>query len=185
MRTNLYFVRHAHSEYTPEEYTRPLSQKGLADAEEVTKILTENKIDVVVSSPYKRAVQTVEGTALNIAKKILIEDDFKERKLSEGPIENFSLAIRRVWENENVALEGGESNLTAQKRGVAATLKVLQDYEGKNVVIGTHGNLMVLIMNYFDKKYDFAFWENLDMPDIYRLTFEKNKLVEVIQVWKR
>ncbi|RFB14753.1 histidine phosphatase family protein [Bacillus sp. HNG] len=184
MRTNLYFVRHAHSIYTPEELTRPLSEKGKADALRVTSILANEKIDVVISSPYKRAIQTVEGVADYIYQNVIIIDDFKERKLSEGPVADFESAIRKVWEDERFSWAGGESNLIAQKRGVEATHSVLETHEGKNIVIGTHGNLMVLIMNYFDKKYDFSFWSELDMPDIYKLTFENGILVEVNRIWQ-
>lgn len=31
---------------------------------------------------------------------------------------------------------------------------------------------MVLLMNYFDSKYDLQFWKTLHMPDVYKLTFD-------------
>lgn len=185
MLTNLYFVRHAHSTYTPNELKRPLSEKGKVDAQKITRNLKDENIDYVISSPFKRAVQTVEGVAQIIGKEVIIENDFKERKLSEGPVEDFQLAVTRVWEDPTFSLEGGESNVIAQKRGVKVTLKVLGRYEGKNIAVGTHGNIMVLIMNYFDKNYGFKFWKELDMPDIYKLTFDKAKLKEVNRIWSR
>ncbi|WHY79870.1 histidine phosphatase family protein [Neobacillus sp. WH10] len=165
MLTSLYFVLHAHSTYTPDELRRPLS--GQADAEKINRIFKKENIDYVISSPYKRAVQTVEGVIDFTGKEVIIENGFKERILSEVPVENFDLAITKVWEEPAFAWEGGESNIIAQKRGVEATLKVLEKYEGKNIVVGTHGNILVLIMNYFDKKYGFSFWKELNMPDIY------------------
>ncbi|WHX24565.1 histidine phosphatase family protein [Virgibacillus halodenitrificans] len=183
MVTNLYFVRHAHSTYTPNELGRPLSNCGRQKAEKVTQLLKDEDINYVISSPYKRAVQTVEGISRLIEKKVMLVDDFKERKLSEEPIRNFNVAIRKVWEEKTFSWQGGESNVIAQKRGVNATLKVLEKYEGENIVVGTHGNIMVLIMNYFDEKYSFNFWEKLDMPDIYKLVFEKKKLREVKRIW--
>ncbi|MCD4542101.1 hypothetical protein LQV58_28860, partial [Klebsiella pneumoniae subsp. pneumoniae] len=60
----------------------------------------------------------------------------------------------------------------------------LDKYEGKNVVVGTHGNIMVLMMNYFDEQYDFEFWKKLAMPDIYKLSFQKKTLVNCIRIWK-
>lgn len=183
--TNLYFVRHAHSIYTVDELKRPLSSQGIMDVERITEILEKENIDYVISSPYKRAVQTIERIAQLTDKELIIESDFKERNLSEKPIENFDEAITKVWEDETFSWEGGESNLIAQKRGIKATIEVLEKYEGKNIVIGTHGNIMVLIMNFFDKRYGFDFWKELDMPDIYKLTFEKTKLKEVNRVWKR
>jgi 2,3-bisphosphoglycerate-dependent phosphoglycerate mutase len=183
--TNVYFVRHSHSTYTPDELNRPLSEKGKADADKITQILKKENIDYFISSPYKRAVQTVEGAAHLFSKEVIIENGFKERKLSEGPIENFDIAITKVWAEPTFSWEGGESNIIAQKRGVEATLKVLEKYEGNNIAIGTHGNLMVLIMNYFDGKYGFNFWRELDMPDIYKLTFDGTTLKEVNRIWKR
>jgi 2,3-bisphosphoglycerate-dependent phosphoglycerate mutase len=155
----------------------------MADAIKISQILEKENIDIVISSPYKRAIQTVEGVSQYIGKDIIIEDDFRERKLSEMPVEDFNVAITKVWENPSFAWEGGESNIIAQKRGVTATLRVMGSYEGKNIAIGTHGNMMVLIMNYFDKKYDLGFWRELKMPDIYKLTFDKTRLVEVNRIW--
>ncbi|MCJ8009169.1 histidine phosphatase family protein [Lederbergia wuyishanensis] len=183
MQTNIYFVRHAHSTYTPDELRRPLSERGLRDAQSVTDVLKSESIDYVISSPYKRAIQTVEGIAKLIDKEIIIEEDFKERKLAEGSVADFREAIKKVWADPDFSWKGGESNNYAQKRGVEITLEVLKNYEGRNIVIGTHGNIMVLIMNYFDTIFDFTFWQKLDMPDIYKLTFSGRELIGVNRIW--
>ncbi|MFC4323172.1 histidine phosphatase family protein [Litchfieldia salsa] len=183
MLTNIYFVRHAHSTYTPDELGRPLSIKGLADAERICEILENENIDIIISSPYNRAIQTVEGVAKFIGKEVIIEDDLKERTLSVKPVEDFNFAITKVWEKPSFSWEGGESNIIAQKRGIRTILRVLDMYEGKNIAVGTHGNIMVLIMNYFDKKYDFSFWKDLNMPDIYKLSFDNKNLKEVNRMW--
>ncbi len=183
--TILYFVRHAHSTYTPDELNRPLSERGFTDATNVTKLFKTEEIDIVVSSPYKRAVQTVEGIAEHIKIEVEIIDGFKERILTTVPAEDFTHAITKVWEDFNFSWEGGESNIVAQKRGVETTYNLLEKYKDKNVVIGTHGNIMVLIMNFFDKQYDFSFWQNLDMPDIYKLTFDDKVLRNVERLWER
>ncbi len=181
--TKLYLVRHAHSMYTPEELTRPLSERGKRDASYVTERLKGEDIDVVCSSPYKRAVETVEGIAVHIGQKIKVVDEMRERTLSGSPVEDFEEAISLVWADPGFSLEGGESNLTAQKRGVQGIMNIVEEYNGKNVVIGTHGNIMVLIMNYFDESYDVEFWKGLEMPDIYCLTFENEYLRDVSRIW--
>ncbi len=185
MLTNLYFIRHAHSSYTPDEWERPLSEKGNNDAERILALIQPDNIDVVVSSPYKRAVQTVEGVAQHYNLEIEIFEDLKERKLTGKPAEDFTAAITKVWEEPNFAWEGSESNMEAQARGVKVIQHLLKKYEGKNVAIGTHGNIMVLIMNHFDKQYDFSFWNGLDMPDIYKLRFDGEVLVGVSRLWER
>lgn len=182
--TNLYLVRHAHSIYSPDELGRPLSEKGLADAFEVTEILKTEDIDLVISSPYKRAIQTVQDIANLMKKEVEIYEGFKERILTTEPTEDFTHAITKVWEDENFAWEGGESNLVAQKRGIEAINQVLEQYKNQNVVIGTHGNIMVLIMKYFDRRYNFEFWKRLEMPDIFKLSLDGKSLVDVTRVWK-
>ncbi|WP_042220668.1 histidine phosphatase family protein [Oceanobacillus manasiensis] len=184
MPTNLYFVRHAHSIYTPDELGRPLSKRGFNDANIVTELLKSEAIDAVYSSPYKRAIQTVAGIAKYIGNEVKIFDDFKERILAEKPVEDFTKAITQVWEDYEFSWAGGESNGVAQKRGVNATLNVLESNQGKNVVIGTHGNIMVLMMNFFDKKYGFEFWNQLEMPDIYKLTIDSQELHHVQRIWR-
>lgn len=178
MTTNLYFVRHAHSVYTPDEWSRPLSEKGFQDASAVAELLKQESIDHVVSSPYKRAVQTIEG----VGNDIELVEEFRERKLSDGPLADFDTAIQKVWQDEEFAWDGGESNMEAKARGVKMTLELLHTYAGKNIAIGMHGNIMVLIMNHFDPAYDFRFWQQLAMPDIYKLAFEGTELVGVTRL---
>ncbi|PSL40253.1 2,3-bisphosphoglycerate-dependent phosphoglycerate mutase [Planomicrobium soli] len=179
MTTNLYFVRHAHSVYTPDELARPLSEKGLQDACTVAELLKKESIDLVVSSPYKRAIQTVKGISEN---GIELAADFRERTLSERPVPDFASAVEKVWQDERFAWAGGESNIDARARGVKKTMELLHTHAGKNIVIGTHGNIMVLIMNHFNAVYDFQFWQSLTMPDIYKLTFTGTELIEVERI---
>lgn len=84
-----------------------------------------------------------------------------------------------LWGNYDFSFEGRESNKIAQSRGIKGINKVLDKFEGENIVIGTHGNIMVLIMNYFDDNYDYNFWKQLKMPDIYKLSF-KDKIIKDI-----
>lgn len=58
--TEVYFVRHAEPNYdNHEDTTRELTEKGLKDRALVTEFLRDKEIDCVLSSPYKRAVDTV------------------------------------------------------------------------------------------------------------------------------
>lgn len=184
MITNIYLVRHAYSTYTLEELGRPLSSKGFEGAEKVTALLLDENINHIIASPYKRAIQTVEGLAQNLNLDIQIEEAFRERKLSEKPVEDFKNSIIRVWQDFHYTFEGGESGLKAQSRGVKAILRILREYSGKKIVVGTHGNIMVLIMNYFNSSYDYDFWTTLKMPDIYKLSFDGENLIKVQKMWK-
>ncbi|HGH7179543.1 TPA: histidine phosphatase family protein [Bacillus luti] len=180
--TTIYFIRHAHSTYTQDERERPLSEKGQLDAENVTRLLKDEHIDVVISSPYKRAIQTVQGIANTYNVSIQIEENLRERLLSKELVTDFNDAVQKVWEDWDFAYEGGESNDVAQRRAVICMQNILKKYEDKNIVIGTHGNIMVLLMNYFDSKYDFRFWKTLRMPDIFKLNFHNEDLVSAERI---
>ena len=180
--TTIYFVRHAHSTYTKEERERPLSEKGQLDAENVTHLLKDRHIDVVISSPYKRAIQTVQGIANTYDVSIQIEEDLRERLLSSESVTDFNDAVQKVWEDWDFAHEGGESNDVAKRRAVICMQNILKKYKDKNIVIGTHRNIMVLLMNYFDSKYDFRFWKTIRMPDIFKLNFHNEDLVSAERI---
>lgn len=183
--TEIYLVRHAHSTYTPDEYGRELSQKGREDRERLTNVMKNVRIDAVLSSPYMRAVQTVQGIADDNELEIQLIEEFKERMLAQEPVNDFDEAIETVWRDETVHLPGGESNEVARLRGVQAFKEVLKTYQGKSVAIGTHGNLMVLMMSYYNSQYDVSFWRELDMPDVYQLTFVDDTLRSVHRIWER
>lgn len=181
--THLYFVRHADSTYSPDERGRLLSEKGMKDAARVRELLKHEKISAVVSSPYKRAVQSVEGVADDTGVEVIIEENLRERLLSVEPLKDFPSSIKKVWVDWSFAFDGGESNVEAQKRGVASIHKLLEFYNGEKVVIGTHGNIMALIMNHFDANVGFDFWKRLDMPDIYKLSFDRQSYLGYERMW--
>ena len=62
--------------------------------------------------------ETVEGVAKSIGKEVIIEEGFKERILAAKPVEDFTSAIKKVWDEPTFHWEGGESNVTAQMRGL-------------------------------------------------------------------
>jgi 2,3-bisphosphoglycerate-dependent phosphoglycerate mutase len=184
MSTEIYMVRHAHSNYSSDESGRGVSEKAKKDIELVTELLIGENIDVVISRPYRRAIETVEGAAKALGLNIELEERFKERVLSEVPVKDFELSIKSLWDDPNLAYVGGETNTQAAQRGIAGLIHVIDKHNGKKIAVGVHGNLMVIIMNYFNGKYDYSFWKNLSMPDIYRLSFENHDLIEVKRIWK-
>lgn len=61
MSTFIYMVRHGESlKIEGNERTRGLTEKGNLDTHRVTEILKTEGIDTFISSPYKRAMLTIE-----------------------------------------------------------------------------------------------------------------------------
>jgi len=168
-----------------DELNRPISETGIQDAEDLHNQFIDFEIDKVFSSPYKRSIQTVELIAQLRKLPIEIIEDFRERTKTEGKLDNFFDNVAKLWSNDTFKFIGGESNVEGQIRGVQALEQVVSSNEGKAVVIGTHGDLMSLIINYYNKSYGFEFWRSLDMPDAYKLTFDNYALKNIERVWQR
>jgi len=188
MMTTVYFIRHAHSPYIPGmERTKGLSDRGRQDAAEVARLLKDEGIDVLVSSTYDRAILTIKDLAEELGLDIRLEEDLRERRLAdEGYVisdEQFFECKRKLYEDWDYAFPGGESGKQAQSRAVSVLQGILEQYRGKKIGIGTHGDIMTLMMNYFDSRYNYTFWQSLSMPDIYQLEFEENKLIRVTRRW--
>ncbi|MDR6880471.1 histidine phosphatase family protein [Bacillus sp. 3255] len=186
MKTTLYMVRHAESPYTEgTERTRGLTTKGEGDVEKVTEILKEEGIDVIISSPYNRAILSIEGLAQHLELDIKTFEDLRERDFAGEMIENGELmsVIREKFYEFDYSLPGGESNSDCQNRSISVIINILKEHSGKKIAIGTHGLVMTLMMNYFDSSYGLDFLNQLKKPDIYKLSFENLELKEVIRLW--
>ncbi|ASS65092.1 MULTISPECIES: histidine phosphatase family protein [unclassified Paenibacillus] len=182
----VYLIRHAHSVYTPDERGRPLSDAGKMDAGRVADLLEHEEIAEIWSSPYRRSVQTVEKLASRLAQPIRLQEGFKERLLSEAPVRDFEASVKRLWEEPEHALPGGESNRMATLRGMEALRGVLESSRSSRIAVGTHGNIMAMMMNALDGSFGYEFWRGLEMPDIYKLSFgTEGRYKGAERIWSR
>jgi 2,3-bisphosphoglycerate-dependent phosphoglycerate mutase len=179
---SIYFVRHAHAEWTPDE-ERPLSAKGSEDAKRVADELHGYPISSIYSSPARRALQTISPLAERIGIPIEIEPDLRERNLGEGVFDDFFQAVRITWRNPTFAHPGGESSADAQKRGIAVVMRLQAKHPDQAIVLSTHGNLMALILKYFTPSIGYEFWESLSMPDIFVVNVTSAEEIEIIRLW--
>lgn len=189
MKTTIYMVRHAESPYTEgNERTRGLTLKGKLKAEDITRILKDEGINVLISSPYARAVLTLEGLAEELGQEIKIFEDLRERHFSgeDDPIpeEKFMSEMKRMFDDFDYAYPGGESNRACQQRSVVVLRNILEENKGKKIAVGTHGNVMTLMMNHFDATYGFDFLNKTVKPDIYKMHFNDLVLEEVTRLWE-
>ena len=181
--TVLYLVRHAHSNWTPDE-TRPLSPTGLKDAQSVARSLTRFPITQILSSPYKRARQTIDPYAERAELTIREDHRFRERDLGDIGLTSFRDAIKKTWLDLDFAYPDGESIHQAQSRALQALAEYLHTDTMKHVVISTHGNLLTIILNHFNARIGYPFWENLTLPDIYRVNTKSTESPEILRIWQ-
>ena len=154
--TTVYFVRHAEPNYNNhDDELRELTEKGLEDRKLITEYLSDKSIDVVLSSPYKRAVDTVMDFASYYSMTIEKIYDFRERKVDSEWVEDFIGFCKRQWADFNYKYTDGETLAEVQKRNISALKQVLEQYENKNIVIGSHGTALSTVINYYDPTYGF------------------------------
>jgi len=185
--TTIYFIRHAESDINVREpYSRPLTEKGMADRRLVTNYLRDKNIDAVYSSPYVRAVSTVSDFAERFGFAVHIVEDFKERVSDSDWMRDmdFDAFMKRQWDDFTYSLSDGECLNDVQKRNVAALNEVLSANRDKNIVIGTHGTALSVIINHYDASYgcgDFMAMVDI-MPWAVRMTFDGLKCTEIKKI---
>ena len=176
MNNTYYFIRHAHSIYTPDEINRPLSDKGQASLVQL-EFLAYKSITAIYSSPYQRAVQTVEPLAQSLKLAIQTDKRLIERKLSSQAIadQDFEQCLMQLWSQPTFSLVGGESNQQAQQRALAFLYELESKHQNEEIIISSHGNLICILLSAFDSSIDYNFWCGLSMPDV--LVLDKNEKI--------
>lgn len=183
--TTVYFVRHARPNYdNHDDLTRELTEQGLRDRMMVVETLKDVSIHAVLSSPYKRAVDTVQPLAGQRGLTVLTDADFRERKVGDGWLEDFTAFAKRQWADFDFALEHGESLRQVQARNVAALERVLEQYHGKTIVIGSHGTALSTLVEHFAPGFGYEGFDRIRniMPWVVRFTFEDGNCIGVEEI---
>lgn len=159
MITDIYLVRHAESDQTIRDAkTRPLTEKGLKDAEALAGFFENIRVTDVFSSPYLRAVQTV--APLAGSRGMSVETDERMREWMGGrPFaqEMFSARMEKLFSDETSQDGGAESMRALKKRTGEFIMHLLSRRAGGAHVVGTHAlALTAAVGNYSGRiGYDF------------------------------
>ena len=120
-----------------------LTEHGREQVQEVATALTKKKIDVIFTSPYKRAKDTAKIIAQKIGAHVIVDkrlgelncgvfnwrDDAEYQKFFTGQLEKFVKAP-----------PGGETLSDLKKRVLQFLNEINEKYSGKNIVIISHGD---------------------------------------------
>lgn len=168
MSLTLYLVRHCQA--TGQDPNAPLTATGQQQAIALADWLSERSIGRIISSPLTRAYQSIQPLAERLALTIELDDRLVERLLSPVPLDNWRKRLAETFVDLDLHFAGGESSRVAMQRGVAVIDQAIQQTANSAMgaaVIVTHGNLMALMLKYFDPQIGYADWENLQNPDVY------------------
>ena len=176
--TTVYFIRHAEPERSADsmytDRTYPLTAKGLEDRKLVNAFLQDKDIDVVLSSPFKRAVDTVAEFAAQIGCKVELVEDFRERAITEKWLgtDEFKKFAQKQWDDHTYKLPDGESIFEVQKRKLAALKNILKQHHGKNIVIGTHGMALSTLLMHYENSFGYDQHVEMPMPYVVKMIFD-------------
>jgi 2,3-bisphosphoglycerate-dependent phosphoglycerate mutase len=164
----LYLVRHCQA--TGQEPDAPLTETGKQQAIALADWLGKVSIGRIISSPFVRAYRSVAPLSERLGLTIEVDERLIERVLSPIPLDDWRRRLAETFVDFDLSFEGGDSSRIAMMRGVEVVHQVIEQTI-KPVVIVTHGNLMTLILKYFDKQVGYDEWENLRNPDVYCIKF--------------
>lgn len=177
--TNIYFVRHAQPDYKyPDPAKRPLTEEGERDCAKVTEIFRNIKLDYAVSSPYIRSYNTIKGAVEEHG--LEIHTDYRLRERQNGKNSNNMEMFQKRWADMTFSESDGECLKDVQDRNIEVISALLNEHEGENIILGTHGTALSTILNYYDKSFGLeGFLELINyLPYVVRIGFEGHKMVE-------
>lgn len=183
--TTVYFIRHAQSDrFTQDDRTRPLTAEGLSDTVKITQALSDKGITHIISSPYKRTIQTVTNLSEKLGLSIETNEDLRERNAGKWHGENFKDFIKAQWEDFDYHILDGECLKDVQSRNIKALYHYLDKYSGETIAIATHGTALSTIINYYynDFNYD-SFMRIIDyMPYVVKIEFDDKKALSLEEI---
>lgn len=180
MKKKIYIVRHCEAQGQPPE--SPLTEKGFTQAKNLSAFLSNINFDRILSSPFLRAIQSIEPLSKETNIKIDIDERLSERVLSTLDLPDWPEKLRATFHDFELKFEGGESSKEAMYRIVSVVEEAFKS-EFENTIIVTHGNLMSLLLMNYDTSFNFDCWKNLSNPDVFVLNFINNE-VNMEHIWR-
>jgi len=171
--TRVLLIRHAESQ--PDaglaEPDWPLNSTGQQQSKALAGTLQAQGVEVVYSSPYRRAVDTVRPLAAAAGLPISIEDDLRERKLTDGFRADWKTLVEKAWADWSFALPGCESGLDCQARVRACVDRLARENSGRTIALASHGNAIALYLSSLDETFGFKGWKSMKNPDIFLVNY--------------
>ena len=166
----IYVIRHCQAE--GQEAGAKLTKLGEQQAAQLANFFKDISVDQIISSPYTRALETIQPLADQ--KQIVIETDgrLKERVLSTSHLPDWMEKLEATFHDGTLTYDDGESSDEAACRIQNVVDEVLES-ESETVILITHGNLMSLLLGKFIREFGFHEWKQLSNPDVYVLEIDE------------
>ncbi|MDU4889861.1 MAG: histidine phosphatase family protein [Clostridium sp.] len=166
MQTIVYLTRHGQTEWNLERRLQgrgnsPLTSVGISGAEELRDRIKDIRLDAIYSSPIERAFLTANIVKGNHDLKVITEEGFMEMsfgdyeglKISEIYKINPKFNMDQIMKVDiNICAPNGETLAQVRERVKEAMDRIIEENEGKSILIVTHGMTLKALMYYFNDK---------------------------------
>lgn len=176
----LYLIRHCEAGGPPGPGA-PLTERGQAQALELSQRLANMRIRRIVSSPYMRAMQSIAPLATRLGLSVETDEGLIERQVPFDPNLDWKEHIRPTFLDLDLVLPNGESSRAAKARAAAAISDVLRRAILPAAIV-THGQLLTLALMHLDNRFGFEDWVYMTSPDVFQATMLTDG-VEVVRIW--
>lgn len=185
MRKDFYIFRHGETDYNKERRWQgcglnpPLNETGVAQAKELTGLLQDKDLQIIYSSPLKRALQTAEIVNETFRLPIEIIPDLREGCFGEAEgmlkteIAQKYPDIFEAWYNGeddmDIGFPEGETKRQMQER-MLGVLERLRDVPYQRIGIASHGSSIRYLLMAFGQKP-----HRMPNTALYHLVYENQK----------
>ncbi|CEG21681.1 phosphoglycerate mutase GpmB [Planococcus massiliensis] len=172
MRKKIFLVRHCQA--TGQAPEAGLTAGGAEQAQQLAQFFEEMEIAHIISSPFTRAIHSIEPAASKLGLQIEIDSRLSERVLSPEDLPDWMERLEESFGNLDLKLMGGESGNEAMARG----MEVVAAAPDRSILV-SHGNLLGLLLKKMDTRYGFKEWKELSNPDVYEIDMEEGSVKRI------
>ncbi|SHJ47157.1 histidine phosphatase family protein [Paramaledivibacter caminithermalis] len=189
----LFLTRHGQTQWNVEKRFQgsldsALTELGVKQAKLLRDRLAHEKFDIIYSSHLNRAYKTAEIIKGNREIEIIKDENLAEMRLGKWEglkhdeiMENYSKEYELFWNKPHLYKPStGEGYNELEKRVIGCLKGIIEENDGKNVLIVSHTVVVKQIMAYFENRPLEKLW---DLPFIYPTSLSlveiDNDIVEI------
>lgn len=153
----LYVTRHGQTDWNVQQKVQgkadiSLNDKGRKQAKETAKKLKSEKIDLIICSPLKRAKETAQAINKGRNIPVIYDDKISERDFGEFEgKQKDQFDFQGFWSyKQNQHYEKAEDIRNFFKRVYSMLDEITDKYQGKRLLIVSHGGVSIPIECYFN-----------------------------------
>lgn len=133
----LLLIRHGEDSYSSNCDDRSLSEIGIRRAKALGKVIASKEVDIIFTSPLKRAIETAEIISNETDIEYIVKDELVERKYECE--DNITMINSKV--------ETNDESYDAMMLRATRLLVSIKDYDDKRVVIISHNEILNVFIN--------------------------------------